>query len=506
MKLELDRYNDRLDLLIHNEDYNFNKNKIINDTKTLTESIFAFIDCTKQNPFRFTPSLFEYKFTQLIESEDYKFVKYNLTEDFRKDEKLSYIVTDIENQIFRLFKTYIYRGIRANIGVTQMREEFKIHYLRANEFLKNSENDAETEEYINDSYDKMFDSVYKSCQGKIDNAKSHSIGADLSIKLNNSFRINFERLFPRCGSTTRALYQTLCRMAESNGDSIIQYTSFKALALKCSTKIGHDTIKSLLHKLHDGKLINYIWKTINGREFIESIQILDNSEFVTLQKTVDTKFFKSDLASIPSIGKRGNELFWILNDYENGLTKKEIFRMFPGVSTTTPITKKLNELLKLGFVSLEGKIYKTDFNNFLLKLDDAKQNITRTVTVKSKVVSFKNGIQRLKYKNNRDTIKNYDREKLKKTIELGNIVRDNLVSDEEKENFSMRQFIRENLLPEEFDLVSKIKKTYNIASSHYVVRQFQKYQEESAHYRDLKKKEEIKTQLKEEKKLLKKVI
>ncbi len=501
------KYNDRLNLLIQNEDYNFNKFQIIKDTKQLTEYIFAYIDCTKQNQFRFSPGLFEYRVKQLTESDDYLKIKYNITENFKEDEELFRIVTETEKLIYKLFKAYIYRGLRANTGEKFMKEDFKPLYLKASEFIKDNENDIDTENFIIDTYEKTFNSLYDSCKSKINNnlKSTESLRAKLSIRLNNSFHINFENLFPRSGTTTRAIYQTLCRIAESNSDSIIQYTSFKRIALKCSTKIGHDTVKAILHKLHDRKLINYIYIIINGREFIQSIEVLDNFEFVTLENTVDTKFFKSDLASIPKIGKRGNEVFWILNDYEDGLTKREVFRLYPGVSSTTPIAKKLNDLVELGFVIFNGKIYKTDFNNFLLKLDEAKQNITRINTVKSKVVSFANGIKRIKYKNNRDTIKNYEEEQLRKIIELAHSVKNSLLTEEKKENFSIRKFIKENLHPEEFDLVSKIKTTYNIASTHYLVRQFQKYQEESLLYAELKKKDEIRKQIKIDKEKIKKL-
>ncbi len=359
-------YNSRVEFLNLNEKYNSNFQIYINDTITLTENLVNQYD-RKTNKHALTPSRFKENLTstesdKLIGSLHFsKWLRSYIVRSLRVN--LSKEI--IENELKRIFGNIIFLNKVQNL--------FEADFLKVSKSLKKSKN---------------------------------TIHSQLSFLFQNSLLIDFEKLFPRAGSTARATYQALVHIAESNGKKTITGESFKTITLKCRTNVTDKTTKNILIKadqvgmikleiknrienekakieltkqLKEGKLTvdDYTKKLKNElkQEFLESITLLDlkKSKFFTLKKKIETKFFKSELLNVKSLGKRGSELFWLIFD-RGSISKSDIYNSYPELKNKTDsLREKLNVLEKLDFVICEKKIYRVNTQDFLLKIERAKE-------------------------------------------------------------------------------------------------------------------------------------
>ncbi|PJZ89057.1 hypothetical protein [Leptospira levettii] len=361
------KFKKHVNLLIDNERYNENFQLYIDESISITES--------------------------LINRYDRKFTKYSLTPyRFIANLKLSLSDENIDSCHFeKWIKAYVVRtkriGISKSIAENELIKIFGLHDYR-----------GKVKETFEDLYSTLHDEKYAS-----------NIFSSLSILYENSFKINFEKLFPRAGATNRILYQTLIHMAESIGSRTITYESYKNIALKCRGNVTHKTIKENLNKQANVGLIKIIVKNKveneelkaklkdllkqneitkdeyylrlkRGikREYLESIEIIENCSFVNLQKDIKTIFFKSELMNLKAIGKRGNEIFWIIyNSDKPKLSKKEIYQLFPNLKNKSDsVGRKLKQLVEYKFLRTfkekSTTYFSANVNDFILNIDRAK--------------------------------------------------------------------------------------------------------------------------------------
>lgn len=391
----------RIKFLINNERYNENFNLYIQDEiKNTEESVNAY-EPKKFHQHRLTPLRLVLKL---------------------KDSK----VLDNLESLKKWLSILIIRNLRNNLSKeTQLHELIKIY---GNEIFQ-------------EKISSLFDSLYEHYIKKLDSSMVDSNGAKLSLVVENSSYIDFEKIFGRTASTCRSLYQGLCEMAEQQGKFLILFQSFRSVALKCKTKIDHKPIRSLLEKLHNKGLIyvtfknkkendlileylenlknikkidasnikdiiyflknkeaisygreildnlkkenkintaeyNYILNSKIKHEFLDSILINNNGiieELPKLKTKIVNPFFKSELHRVKALGKRGNEIFWLVFNNKK-MTKKEIYNSFPNIrNKTNSLGDKIDTLVSLGLFNVDERSYTVNTYDFILKIELGKE-------------------------------------------------------------------------------------------------------------------------------------
>ncbi|TGN09970.1 hypothetical protein [Leptospira bandrabouensis] len=360
-----DKVIERINFLEDNKRYNENFNLYINECTSQTETLIRKYDHKRKVQYSLTPK---------------RFISNIITQDPKK-------LLNPKHQI-NWIRAYIVRSIRSSIPLDLLKNELK---KAISEEIYGSILPTLEEEYLALEYNVA--------------PESNSFLGYLSILHENSFLIDFEKLFGRSASSVRALYQALCLIAENNGSKTILFESFKNLSLKTKTKIGHATIKKLLILMNDKGVITVVFTNKEKNEelktelalrlkkkeitldeynfelkkgikpeYLESIVLKDNSHLVTLKNKVTTPFFKSELLNIKSLGKRGNELFWLIQSNPNGMTMDQIYSLFPNLKNkTNSLRDKVNQLVFLRFLRKENNRFIADTHDFILKIEKAKE-------------------------------------------------------------------------------------------------------------------------------------
>ncbi|TGM95032.1 hypothetical protein EHR02_00065 [Leptospira levettii] len=422
----INQWNSRVELLELNETYNNNFQKFIDDHIEKTEKQIQKYDYRRKVQYTLTPS----RFDKLKNLSDEKFHEW--------------------------MQGYIIRGIRANLTFETLKSQL-ISKITLEKYEEISS---------------IFEETYLKKSNEIDDRKDSNL-SELSLNYKNSFHINFEKLFGRSSNSCRAIYQTLTHIADMNGKSLIQFESYKTLAIKSRTKIKHTTVKDNLIRLAEVGLIGLKIKNKEENEalrvelanlvakkkikideytkrlkeeikpeFLEEIITYDNSSFVTLEKKVETKFFKSELLNIKGLGKRGNEIFWII--YDNGrMTKKELYSYYPTLENKTDsIREKVNLLIELEFVNLIKKEIKDPKTNRKKTITEYEAN-THDIILK---IEKAKELDNLKAKNRTKNYNEYFEKVKKERIERFGLMDDRVEKQFSNENISKTIYNYKKLL------------------------------------------------------------